>query len=393
MAPPDSARSSSSVVVQKRANDKFRSVVAELGKRRPKSNLLHDPVQAVLNRSWETPRRSFSHTSPARRSSFSSPPTGHGRQHWRRHSWSGPQTTVPAAANMTGQLDFLSKRSQRRYIHCIAAADQEDCPEPFLYRPAAGCRRGPSSFACLGWPEDGETTDNALEKQFCEVSMKFNMILHQACIVMNDIMASIRERHLQDNSSLAAKQNIEVLADIAYAVSTSSYFFSKWCHELEPETQTCLLKPSKPLDSSASELLSYIHSAVSRMEVHGSKLAGMLKPILKIAKLPQHADGPTSSARDIARMRGLSTEEFSGIAMHLEHLLSITRRFARSLSSTVVRPHTAPSSAGSARVAAKHKLAVSGASSMVSTAVGSTATSRCASPAPSERALLARDGS
>lgn len=393
----ETRRASVSMPAAARAKDKWKVAAVELG-------LREDPVQAVLKRTWEcqTPvrkpltleagRDKVVHRAPrGRRASCSGLRFGHEQQGFgRRHSWAGIQALdVTAAENTMGQLALPSAKPRRRYSNCIDIQEQDACPEPELYRPAAGCRRAPSIFGGLGYIEDGERDDEALAKQFADVSMKFHMLLHQTSIVMNDVMASIRDRHLQDNLCLAHENHTEALTEISHAVSTSCYFFAKWCHQIEPRKCTRPPKPSRPVDCSVNDLLSQIHSGVSRMEVHGSKLVTMLMPIVKTARLAHQQADSVRSVRDIARSHGLNTDEFSGIAMHLDHLLSTTQGLRRSLGSVESRPHTAPSIVGAARVAAKHKEALSRASSTASTGLGSNFTSRSASPDPTESAGVA----
>jgi len=288
--------------------------------------------------------------------------------------------------SLRSQPAFLAKRQKRCYSHSIGSQEHDACPEPVLHQPAAGCRHRPSLLVgTLHLCGDEAPTEETLETQFSEVSMHFHMLLHQTCIVMNDVIARIRAHHLQDSSRLAQGRNFEVLTEVSYGVATSTYFFSKWCHEMEPKRHRALSKPSKPVDWDVTDLLAHMNSALSKMEEHGSKLVSMLMRILKIARLAQQEGDSTCSVRDLAQSRGLSVDEFSGIAMHLDHLLSVTQGLARSLDSGD-RPRTAPSLAGAARVAAKHKISLSRSGSSVSTSTGSLLSSRCVSPEPSEPA-------
>merc|ERR1719263_1549771 len=148
---------------------------------------------------------------------------------------------------------------------------------------------------------------------------------------MNEAIASIRERHSTDASFLAIPANHRALAQIVLEVSSSSYYFSKWCHELEPDSHALISKPSRAVDSSADDLVSELQSGVSRMQLHASKLCLMLQQLV-----PRHTSasrcgtvGASSpSAWQVARQRGLSTLELLGVPAHMEHLLSDTQHLA-----------------------------------------------------------------
>jgi len=228
---------------------------------------------------------------------------------------------------------------RRSYSFSIGscAGDPVATFDPKLSGSPQGVRRGSLRKSCgfldLSAAERRSGACANVKIAFAELSARLHMLVHQVCIAMNELVATIRERHLDDASYLLNDSNYRMLAHIVYQVATSSYHFAKWCHQLEPHAYDLPVKPSRIADSSATGLISQLQSGVSRMQQFALNLCPMLQQNLKAAR-PSPAqrklasDAVAPSPWDLAKQRGLSTSEFLEIAPHLEHLLFNTQQLA-----------------------------------------------------------------
>lgn len=170
---------------------------------------------------------------------------------------------------------------------------------------------------------------------FTELSHKFEVLISQTCMRMNNFLAKIREQAHEDTLLFDQSANFEHLLDISFSVSTVNYHVSKWLHQLEPRKFQAPPRPTKLADCTSLDLLAEIQYSLSRMEVLSSSLSPLLHKIAWEAKnLRRDADGrpvtPTSrNPANLAKKRGIvDVEEMGGIEGHLEHLLELAEFLA-----------------------------------------------------------------
>jgi len=231
----------------------------------------------------------------------------------------------------------------RRSIDAGSEKSDVSCG-PTLMGSPRGVKRGSLRVSC-GLVDlsagERESTSPAAQMAFEELSLRLPVLVRQACTTMDELIATIRERHVDDRrrnlerhlgdaSFLAHAPNKRILAHIVREVSSTSYHFAKWCHELEPLSFALPSKPPKAVDSSVGDLLWQLQSCVSRMQCNASNLCPLLEQIVRQSVLAQSgtADALAQSPWDIAQKRGLIPCELLGLAAHLEHLLLNTQQLA-----------------------------------------------------------------
>jgi len=272
-------------------------------------------------------------------------------------------------------IDSKTNPHSRRYKFSISSLDEE-VSSPKLQASPSGVRRGPLGLTYgvsidVSEPHAPEAESASGKIVFEELSSRLPMIVHQTCMAMNESIATIRDRHLVDASFLSDSTNHGALAQIVFELSSSSYYFAKWCHELQPISYSQPIKPSHSMECEAADLLSQLQSGVSRMQMYASKFCPMLDQVMRAQKYNFTVTG--ENALDIAQRHGLSTSEVSGIAAHLEHLLSDTRRLVGACATV---KHGRPSTAPAARVRSR----ATAPADMASTAPAGRVRSRAVAP-------------
>lgn len=333
-----------------------------------------DPLQAVLDRAWEQPKPKAKsaafksplvHASPgtrkaSRRSTFPSCDVPSEKMSDQKSRWFGggsaPDNMAMWLADGTPQKKNTQK--ERCYQFLIGCQSPKKFSDPKLRGSPQGVKRGSLRLSCgvadlSACERQGDSS--AVKTAFTELSSQLHMLVHQTCITMNDLIATIRDRHFADPVFLSHDANYRSLAQIVFEVSSTRYHFAKWCHELDPEVCSAAIKPSRTLDASVADLLSQLQSGVSRMQVHASHFYPMLQQIVRAARKGQRGvpEDISENLWELAEEQGLSTTELLGVPAHMEHLLSDTQHLASAgAAKKRDRPCTAPSGSSRSNVTA-----------------------------------------
>jgi hypothetical protein len=137
------------------------------------------------------------------------------------------------------------------------------------------------------------------QQHFVDLCHHFHGACNQAGVRLNEMLTKVRRHFLEDPSWLESKTQFDDLAEMAFEVQTANYFVMKWHHELEPRKIQAPVRPSKIEDMSAEDILAQAMYSTSKLEVLAGKLAPVLEKICYDAKtLRRGANGepltPTS---------------------------------------------------------------------------------------------------
>jgi hypothetical protein len=178
--------------------------------------------------------------------------------------------------------------------------------------------------------EDVQKVDKE-QQHFVELAHRLESLVSQTAVRMNDMVDMIRKKFQGDAAWLERKDNYDQLTEISFEVLTANYYLVKWHHQLEPRKVTRPLKPEKIEDMPCVDLLAQLQNSISKMEVVASQLGPVINKIIHDAKhLRRGPDGEPISPNSrnpvkLAAKRGFKDVlELHHLIDHLEHTLAVT---------------------------------------------------------------------
>lgn len=173
------------------------------------------------------------------------------------------------------------------------------------------------------------------QEKFVDLVHRLQSLVSQAALRLNDMVVQIRKRIREDTAWASSQANHDRFAEVSFEILTANYYLAKWHHQLEPNIVQAPTRPAKIEDMPVNDIMAEVQSSIARMEILTAKLVPVLNKIVNDARnMRRGPDGQplTPNGKDplkLAAKRGFKdVADMYHLVEHLEHLLAETHHLA-----------------------------------------------------------------